>query len=170
MYALLISVPEYLNQDTRVNAIATLHGQLVGGFSSFSQVQKSQWYDRGLEPAYLHHLLDQLAEEVSLLVSGLDIEDHELALERAHDSDPLKKKYHRTQSMTALLERYSILIETLRHGASAAADEKDWALTDICSEFAQRFEESLWFMVVELNDVSDPPHLTKSDRPFGPQI
>jgi len=153
MFASMIVVPDFLNQDSRVDAIATLHEQLVGGFASFSQIQKAQWYDRGLEPAYLHHLFDQLAEEVSLLVSGLDIEDHELALERAHDNDPAKKKYHRLKSMTVLLERYSILIETLRQAAVAAADERDWTLTEICSEFAQRFEDSLYFMVVHLNDL-----------------
>jgi DNA-binding ferritin-like protein len=152
MIALIRPTREYLNQDSRMDAISALHEQLTEGFASFSQIQQVQWYDRGLEPAYLHHLFDQLAEEVSLLVSGLDIEDHELALERAQDNDPNKKKYHRTKSMTALIERYSILIETLRAGAVAAAEAKDWRLTDICSEFAQRFDESLWFMVVYLHE------------------
>jgi DNA-binding ferritin-like protein len=152
MRSTLMLLREYLNQDSRVDAIVSLHEQLCESFASFSQIQQVQWYDSGLEPAYLHHLLDQLGEEVSLLLSGLDIEDHELALERVQENDPFKKKYHSNKSMTALVDRYSILIETLRAGAVAAAEAKDWGLTEICFEFANRFDESLWFMVVYLHE------------------
>jgi len=160
MYSSLITVPEYLSQDSRVMAIDTLHEQLVGGFASFYQAQKKQWSDRELEPAHLHHLFDLLAEEVSMLLGGLDVDDHELAMERANDIDPVKKKYHRSKSITALLDRYSILVDTLREGAHAAGQMKDWVLTDTCSELAHRFEEFLWFMVVHLNEPIDSKLLT----------
>lgn len=141
-----------LSQESRVETIAFLHEQLGEGFTSCSESQQLQWYDRGLEPAYLHGLLDQLAESVSLLVSGLDIEDCELTLDRMNAVESSKKKHRGSRSVTELIERYSILIVTMRAAASAAAEAKDWQLTDICSEFAHRFDESLWFMVVKLHD------------------
>jgi DNA-binding ferritin-like protein len=152
MIATQSTTHEYLSQETRANVIASLHEQLSGSFASFSQIQQVQWYDSGLEPAYLHHLFDQLSEEVSLLISGLDIEDHEMALTRVGENDPVKKNYHRLKTMTTLVDRYSILIDTLRAAAQASAEDKDWGLSNICSEFALQFDESLWFMAIYLHE------------------
>jgi len=141
-----------LNEEARADTIAMLHEQLQDRFDRYSQDQKVQWYDNGSVPTSLHQLFDRLAEEASLFISGLDVDDQEMALERVVDADPLFKTYHRSKSMTVLVERYSILIDTLRAAAMAAAAKNDWKLTDLCSEFAHRFEESLWFMVVYLQE------------------
>jgi len=145
---------EYLNQDSRVEAVSSLHDRLNDAFTELVQTRRLQWFDRGSDVAYLHHLLDQLGEEVSLLIIGLETDDPELALERSQEYDPAMKSFHRCRSMTSLAGRYSLLIETLRAAANAAASEKDWRLTDICSDFAHRFEESLWFLVVNLQENS----------------
>jgi len=152
MIAMMIPANGYLSQDSRVDTISGLHRELKEGIDSFSQMQWAERRDSGPEPAYFHHLFDRLSEEVSLLISGLEIEDHEVALVKTLDDDPSKKKHHRSKSMTVLAERYSILIDTLRSAAQAAADTKDWELTNVCSEFACEFEESLWFMIVYLQE------------------
>jgi DNA-binding ferritin-like protein len=152
MIATLSSAREYLNQNSRVEAISDLHQQLSSSFGSFSQIRQVQWYDYGLEPAYLHNLFDQMVEEVSLLLSGLEMDDHELIIDRSYDDNPAKKNHHRSKTMTSLIDRYSILIDTLRVATQAAAESKDWALTNVCSDLAQRFDESLCDMAIYLNE------------------
>jgi len=152
MIAMMIPANGYLSQDSRVETISSLHRELKEGIDSYTQMQWCERSDSGPGPAYFHHLFDRLSEEVSLLISGLEIEDNEVALVKTLDEDPSKKKHHRSKSMTVLAERYSILIDTLRTAAQAAADAREWELTNICSEFASEFEESLWFMIVYLQE------------------
>jgi len=150
MTGTMLSPHEFLTQESRVSAISCLHRQLCETFETFNQAPSAAWYDNRLEPAFLHSVFDQLVEEVSLLTSDLELKDHDELLERAGHNGALQKKHFRPKSMTALIERYSSLIETMRVASQAAADVKDWGLTHICSDLAYQFEESLWYMVVDV--------------------
>jgi len=152
MLGTMLSPHEFLTQESRVSAISCLHRQLCENFESLGQLPSAEWYDCRLEPAFLHSIFDQLVEEVSLLTTDLELNEQEELLERAGHNGELQKKHFRPKSMTALIERYSSLIDTMHVAAQAAADVKDWNLTNICSELAHQFEESLWYMVVDVHD------------------
>jgi len=159
MNATLLPADEAINRDSHAGRIALRCNELDESFGAFSETERAEWYDYGLEPAFLHSQFDRLAEEVDRLIC-----DAKLA-ERGSADDRASYRCDRgiSRSMTALVERYSQLIERVRAASQAAADLQEWGMTDTFAELGHRLDESLWFMVVYLQDHLDDSEHARAD-------
>jgi len=159
MNATLLPADEAIDRDSTAGRIALCCNELDESFGAFSETERAEWYDYGLEPAFLHSQFDRLAEEVDRLICDAKLADRGMIDDRAS----YQGRRGIARSMTALVERYSRLIERVRAASKAAADLQEWGLTETFSELGRRLDESLWFMVVYLQDHWDDSEHARGD-------
>jgi len=148
-------------QAERIAAVAELHRQFHDSFDDYTQVRQVEWYDSTLEPAYLHELLNRLSDEVAELAAGLHpgrpADDPNGS---GHAPTPfrfLPARYAAPTSLTSLADRHARLTEVLKRLTVAAGDARQWSLATTLGDLARQFEETLWFMVVSLQDHGGAP-------------
>jgi hypothetical protein len=137
--------------NVRLRALATEHEQLEVGFEDGFGESATE-HGAPVSMIEVHGILDRIADELKRL------EGDEMPLQR--DTMPELDLDHylseepavRPLSPTALVDRLSRMVETIRTLETTAYDAGQHPLADGLSVIGRRFEDTLWMMVVNIRD------------------
>jgi hypothetical protein len=157
------SRPGYIRfDDLRLYRLTAANEQLEAGCEEgFGPLARVSTVD-------MHRILDRIADELKRLEGELSVSADdttpELSLEAAET--PRTRLY----SPTALMQRLVGVVETLRTLETSAYAAGDYPLGEGLSTLAQRFDDTLGMMVVNIRDaiLADADPLSNSGLPSGP--
>jgi starvation-inducible DNA-binding protein len=156
LYPTRIDLPESIRCPT----IALLNQTLVATLDLKSQVKHACWNVKDKEFYSLHQLFDEIAKEIEgfadliaeriATLGGIAVGTVRIAASTSFLPEYPLTITHGNEHLIALVERFALYAQSIRHGIAEAMGWGDIGTSDLYTEVSRGIDRRLWFLEAHL--------------------